>query len=117
MSESRRNRRYSTLARAKVCDIHEGDALLRDLSVTGCCLEFTAAVALTAGTRCKIIVSPESAAAIETFYLEAESCWSRMLYDSFEIGFSIIASPKGKSFQRYVDYLSWRSVAEPANSP
>jgi hypothetical protein len=38
-----------------------------------------------------------------------EARWVRGGDYSCEVGFSITASPKGKAFQRYVDYLSWRS--------
>ncbi|HCM27674.1 MAG: hypothetical protein A2Z99_09575 [Treponema sp. GWB1_62_6] len=116
MSESRRNARFSALARARVNGIHEGEALLRDLSVTGCRLEFTAAVALAEGKRYRITVTPESAAEVDEFELDAESRWSRAGYDSFEIGFAIVFSPKGKSFQRYVDYLAWRALSVPTTS-
>ena len=116
MPESRNQVRFSTLARAKVQGLHEGEALLRDLSVTGCRLEFSAAVALGEGARYRITVSPESAANVEPFELEVESRWCRAGYDSYEIGFSIVASPKGKSFQRYVDYLAWRSSIIPTTA-
>jgi hypothetical protein len=31
---------------------------------------------------------------------------------SCDVGFQILESPKGKEFQRFVDYLAWRSSAE-----
>jgi hypothetical protein len=109
MIENRKNPRYTTIAHARINGFEVGDALLRDLSVTGCRLEFSAAVAFSEGSHYRIIVEPEAASAIEHFELVAESRWSRADYDSFEIGFSILSSPKGKAFQRYVDYLAWLS--------
>jgi hypothetical protein len=109
MIENRKNPRYTSIARASVSGLGEGEALLRDLSVTGCRLEFSAAVAFSEGRRYRVVIHPESAAALEPFELEAESRWSRVGYDSYEIGFSILSSPKGKAFQRYVDYLAWLS--------
>ncbi|GAB1482916.1 hypothetical protein MASR2M78_17320 [Treponema sp.] len=109
MIDNRKSNRYPSLAHAKVSGLQEGEALLRDLSVTGCRLEFSAAIAFSEGTKYRIKILPESSAAVESFELDAEPRWSRAGYDSFEIGFDIQSSPKGKSFQRYVDYLSWRS--------
>ena len=109
MFENRRAPRFASLARARVADLSEGEALLKDISVTGCRLEFSAAVALSPDTVCRIVVLPEDAAAIQEFELLARLRWSWAGYDSFEIGFFIEGSPKGKAFQRYVDYLSWRA--------
>ncbi|MFA6507789.1 MAG: PilZ domain-containing protein [Treponemataceae bacterium] len=112
MIELRRNIRYVSFARARIAGLHEGEALLRDLSVTGFRLEFTAAVAFDSKTPCSITILPEDRAAVESFSLVATPEWSRAEYDTFEVGFSITASPKGKTFQRYVDYLSWISTAK-----
>lgn len=111
MIELRRHPRYSTLARARVSGLNGGDALLVDLSVTGCRLEFSAAIAFAQDRRCTITIIPEDRAEVPAFELEAKPMWSRSGYDSFEIGFSIEASPKGKGFLRYVDYLAWRSTS------
>ena len=109
MNELRRCPRYPSFARARVAGFHEGDALLRDLSITGCRLEFSAAIAFSLQQRCRITVMPEDRASVEAFDLEASALWSRADYDTFEIGFTIEASPKGKSFERYVDYLAWKA--------
>lgn len=111
MFENRRAPRYSSMAQARIEDLSGGEALLKDLSVTGCRLEFSAAVALGPDAPCRILVLPESAAGIEAFELKARSRWSWAGYDSFEIGFLIEGSPKGRAFQRYVDYLSWRAAS------
>ncbi len=114
MLEHRKTPRYASIAHAKVFGLTVGDAVLRDLSITGCRLEFSAAVALTEGSRYKLVIQPEDVAEVEDFELEVEARWSRADYDSFEVGFSILASPKGKAFLRYVDYLAWlsKSAAE-----
>lgn len=109
MIDLRRNIRYVSFARARIEGLHEGEALLRDLSVTGFRLEFTAAVAFDPQKACCITIVPETKAAVDAFDLQAKPEWSRAGYDTFEVGFSITASPKGKTFQRYVDYLSWIS--------
>ena len=109
MSDFRKNTRYQTLARAKIKGACEGETLLKDLSVTGCCVECTAYAGIEPKAQYKLEVIPESASKIDGFELLVESRWMRTENYSHEIGFVIIESPKGKQFQRYVDYLSWRN--------
>jgi hypothetical protein len=109
MIELRKNVRYTTLARAKINGLYEGEALLKDISVTGCRLEFTAAIAFGPNESFLITVFPESKSDIAVFEIEASPLWSRANYDSFEVGFTILSSPRGRAFLRYVDYLAWVS--------
>jgi len=108
-SNLRQCSRYPAIAHAMVLELVPAEAVLRDLSVTGCRLEFSAAVACGPGKHYLITVIPEERASVETFDLEAEVRWSRSDYDAFEVGFSIVLSPKGKAFMRYVDYLAFRA--------
>jgi hypothetical protein len=89
--------------------VFEGEALLKDISITGCCIECTMQVDIKPHREYKIEILPESTANIGKFELAVESRWVRVSAYSCEAGFAVIASPKGKLFQRYVDYLSWRS--------
>jgi hypothetical protein len=111
MFEKRNNIRYHTIAKARLKGIIEGDAILKDLSITGCCIECTMHVDIFPEVQYKLEVIPEKIAKIGKFDLSVESKWKRSGEYSCEIGFSIVASPKGKLFERYVDYLSWRSSA------
>ncbi|WP_100217116.1 PilZ domain-containing protein [Treponema primitia] len=111
MFDNRRSARYPTLARALVPEIFEGEALLKDLSITGCCVEYTMFVDIKPNTQCKLQILPDSAAKIAPFELQVESRWVRSGGYSCEIGFTITVSPKGRDFQRYVDYLAWRSTS------
>jgi hypothetical protein len=55
-------------------------------------------------------ILPEENSGIGSFELVVECKWIHTADYSCDIGFVIIKSPKGKTFQRYVDYLSWRSA-------
>jgi hypothetical protein len=114
MLESRKNNRYRTLARAKITGILGEESLLKDLSVTGCCVEYTAYIDVQLNTQYKLEIIPEGASGIGSFELSVEAKWIRTGAYSSEVGFRIIASPKGKTFQRYVDYLAWRSSVSSA---
>jgi hypothetical protein len=110
MLDKRKHIRYPTLARVRVSEIFDGEALLKDLSITGCCIEYTMVVDIKLNTQYKIQVIPDSAAGIDSFELQVESRWMRPGGYSCEIGFTIVTSPKGRDFLRYVDYLAWRST-------
>jgi hypothetical protein len=108
MAENRKNNRYRTLAHAHILGVLEGENLLKDLSVTGCCVECTFYLDAERGKEYKLEIEPESASKIGKFELLVEIKWIRSGSYTSEVGFSITASPKGKTFQRYVDYLAWR---------
>jgi hypothetical protein len=107
--ESRKNIRYRTLAKVRIHGILGEESLLKDLSVTGCCVECTSLADIQPNSQYKLEIIPEKAAKIGKFELEVEVKWLRSGADSGEVGFAITASPRGKLFQRYVDYLSWRA--------
>ncbi|MDR1862477.1 MAG: PilZ domain-containing protein [Treponema sp.] len=111
MNEKRKNTRYHAFAHAKIEGIPGEEILLKDLSITGCCVESTTHLEIKLNSRYKIAILPEVASGIGDFDVLAESKWSRTRDYSCEIGFAILESPKGRLFQRYVDYLSWRAEA------
>jgi hypothetical protein len=109
MLDNRKNRRYRTLAHVRIPGILEGENLLKDLSITGCCVECTSCADIKPESQYQIEIFPESAAQIGNFELTVQSKWIRPGGYTVEVGFAIIASPRGKLFQRYVDYLGYRS--------
>jgi hypothetical protein len=116
MSIQRKEPRYSTLAHARIPGLFQGEALLKNLSVTGCCIEYTEFVNVKPGIPYTVEIFPERAAKIGRFDLTVESRWVRSESYACELGFLVTASPKGRLFQRYVDYLAWRSAAEHTGS-
>jgi hypothetical protein len=108
--DSRRHARYRAAARVKFPDHVGEESLLKDISVTGCCVECTSLMNLKPNIHYTLEMIPESAAQIGKFSLEVKSVWIRPGNYSSDVGFSIVASPKGKLFQRYVDYLAWREA-------
>jgi hypothetical protein len=110
MLSDRNNVRYVSHAGARVAGVFEGDALLKNISITGCCIESTMHVDIKPNTEYRIEIIPETASGIGKFEVMAESRWIRIDGYSCEIGFMITASPRGKLFQRYVDYLNWQSA-------
>jgi hypothetical protein len=109
MYEKRAVPRYVSLAQARLDHIDYTLGFLRDLSITGCRLEFSVAIALDTGKEYKIIIYPEEVSHIEPFEIIGENRWNRAGYDAFESGFFFRSSPTGKAFERYLDYLTWRT--------
>ena len=108
--EKRINQRFQSIAKAKINGADYGELLLKDISITGCCLESTMQIELGKGIRHRIEIIPEKAAGIGKFEIVAELKWTESGGYSTDFGFSILESPKGKLFQRYVDYLTWRTT-------
>ena len=108
MADLRKNTRYKALAKATINGVTDKEVLLSNISVTGCCLEIPAYVEIKPNARYKLKIIPEDASGIDSFFLSVEGKWEGVRAGSFECGFNIIESPRGKQFQRYVDYLSWR---------
>ncbi|MDR3343582.1 MAG: PilZ domain-containing protein [Treponema sp.] len=110
MSEKRKNIRYNTLARARIREVFHEFASLKDIGITGCCIAYAQGVDIQLNTQYKIQIIPEPAAHIGKFELVAEARWIQTREYSCDYGFMIVASPQGKRLQRYVDYLTWRSI-------
>ena len=108
MFDKREHIRYTTLAAAKIEKLTDGESLLIDISITGCRIECPKQSKMELNKQYQLEVIPEKEAKAGSFLLSVESKWIRTGDGTSEIGLSIIESPKGKSFQHYVDYLSWR---------
>jgi hypothetical protein len=108
MLDGRRSPRYRSLAHAQVSGVSEGECLLRNISITGCCLECAGVTEIQPNTQYQLIIKPEREAHIGSFELQVECKWVRNDGSTVELGFSVIASPKGKKLFRYVDYLAFR---------
>jgi len=114
MLDKRKNPRYKTQARARIPNILEGENLVRDISITGCCIQYpvidySVLAEIKPETVYQLEIMPEKNAKIDNFVLEVEVKWLSSIGDSGIIGFNVVASPKGDQFQRYVDYLAYRS--------
>jgi hypothetical protein len=109
MLDNRKNRRYRTLAHVRILGVLNNENLLKDLSITGCCVECTACADIKLDTQYQLEIHPESVANVGSFELTVRTRWIRFGEYTGEVGFVIVASPKGKLFQRYVDYLGYRS--------
>ena len=110
MRENRKNLRYYTTGLARINGVKK-DFSVKNISVTGCCLECPFDFKeVKINEKYMLDVKPERSSHIRDFNLEVECRWIRSNNDSCEIGFQITASPGGKCFQSYVDYITYHSV-------
>jgi hypothetical protein len=108
MIEKRKNSRFLTTAKVVIKEFGNREFQLKDLSITGCRLEYPIDTEISLDKQFTIKIIPETEANIRPFSISIESRWVRVSSNSYEAGFMITDSPKGKQFQNYVDYLSWR---------
>jgi len=108
MAEQRKNSRFLTTAKVVIKEFGKEEFQLKDLSITGCRLEYPLDTEISLDKRFSLEIIPETEAKIKPFSIDVESKWVRVSSNSCEAGFMITESPKGKQFQNYVDYLSWR---------
>jgi hypothetical protein len=108
MAEKRKDSRFLTNAKALIKEFGKEEYQLKDLSVTGCRIEYPLDIEIILDRQFSIRIIPEKEAKINSFFITAEPRWIRVSSNSCEAGFLITESPKGKQFQNYVDYLSWR---------
>jgi hypothetical protein len=108
-NDKRKNPRFPALARVRIPEVFDGEALLKNISITGCGIESTMLLDIKPGERFRMEIICETASKIGNFEIQVESKWNRMKDCACEVGFLIISSPVGRQFQRYVDYLAFRS--------
>ena len=89
--------------------VFTGEALLKDISITGCRVECSMHVDIHENSEFSITIHPEDNADINSFDLLVECKWIHSGSYSCDIGFDIKKSPGKRDFERYVDYLSWRN--------
>ena len=108
MHEKRISPRYHSSGHARIPGVLKDDLLIKNISITGCCLECSGNVSLPKPDEIwKVEIKPEIAAKTGKFEFEAECKWVRHTENTSEIGLTVTASPQGKSFQNYVDYIAY----------
>jgi hypothetical protein len=105
----RKGPRHPSQAQARVIGLMNNAGMLKDIDILGCRIETTVQVDVWEGQTYKIEVIPEKDSRIGKFSLSAEARWVKRGEYSCEMGFLIIASPQGRDFQRYVDYLALKN--------
>lgn len=113
-----RNVRYQSKGQVYIAEVPNTDALLKNLSSSGLCIESSNLMDVLPKERYSIDIVPEKESNIDQFSLEIETRWVKTKIKSSESGF-VIVIPPGTSrhdvLEKYLHYLASQSDNEAPN--
>lgn len=112
---SARDTRFSSNGQVFISQVTNTDALLKNLSASGLCIETSGFVDILPKSRYSIDIIPEEDSNLDKFSLEIESRWVKAKMKSSESGFVIVVPPgtSGKTLlEQYLNYLATQSGGE-----
>jgi hypothetical protein len=113
---SNRDTRFSSEGRVYITEVSNTEAVLKNLSTSGLCLQSDGFLEVVPKSRYSIDIIPEKESNLDKFNLEIESRWVRAKKQSSESGFVIVVPP-GTSGQelleQYLNYLATKPEDEP----
>ncbi|MCL1927862.1 MAG: hypothetical protein FWG07_03590 [Treponema sp.] len=104
-----RDPRFATNGQVYISQVTNTDALLKNLSASGLCIESSGFMDVIPKTRYSVDIIPEKEANVDKFSLEIESRWVKAKMKSSESGFVIVIPPgtTGKTLlEQYIGYLA-----------
>ncbi|GHV84411.1 hypothetical protein AGMMS50230_00190 [Spirochaetia bacterium] len=104
-----RDSRYTAKGRVYIAEVPNTEALLKNLSASGLCIESQDFMEVVPKTRYSVDIIPEKSSKIDKFKLEIESRWVRTQKQRSESGFVIVVPPgseKKQVLEQYLAYLS-----------
>lgn len=88
----------------------EGEGLLKNICVSGCCLESVTYVAIVPSQVYQIRIDPRPGINMEPFTARFKASWTRSSESAFEAGFSLETGRQDQRLQRYVEQLRIQGV-------
>jgi hypothetical protein len=102
-----RSPRYNSVAGVYINGF-DGQALLKNISVGGFCMQSKTFAALVPGEEYGMKISPEKPSGLDAFDVEVEVRWVRSEVSRFEAGLLIAGSPSVREMEKYINYLASR---------
>jgi hypothetical protein len=102
--------RYDSFASIRVNGF-EGEALLKNISITGFCMESKTFANLRLGEKYLIQVTPESTAGLVKFEVEVEVRWVRSEVSKFDVGLQLTKTQSHKDLEKYINFLKLKTSA------
>ena len=105
----KRDIRYSSKGHVFISQVTNTEALLKNLSTSGLCIENPGFIEVLPKERFTVDIIPEKDAKIDKFSLEVESRWVKAKMKQSESGFVIVVPPgiSGKDLLgQYLHYLA-----------
>ena len=110
-----RDTRFTSNGEVFISEVTNTEALLKNLSASGLCIEAPGFMEVLPKNRYSIDIIPEKEAHMDKFSLEIESRWVKAKMKSSESGFVIVVPPgtTGKTLlEQYLSFLSSQSDNE-----
>jgi hypothetical protein len=102
VDKSPRDPRYLSLAMVSINGF-EGQAVLRNVSAGGFCMESKTFADMDVGASYSISVTPEEHAGIGHFELTVEVRWILSSPEKFSVGFRVVQG-NSRAFEKYVEF-------------
>jgi hypothetical protein len=102
--------RYDSFAAIRVNGF-EGEALLKNVSITGFCMESRTVANLKPGEKYFIQVIPESSTGLTQFDVEVEVRWARSEVSKFDVGLLLTQTQSQKELEKYINFLKLKTRA------
>jgi c-di-GMP-binding flagellar brake protein YcgR len=104
-----RQPRYDCLAFVRINGF-EGQAILRNISAGGFCLESKTYAHVQPGEPYTIEITPVAESGITVFSVKVEARWVKSEVERFNVGFLIVNSAAERHLAKYIDYLKTQSA-------
>jgi hypothetical protein len=101
----RKGNRLGSSAMVQINELLKQSGQVKDIDILGCRVRTEEEVEVFKGDVFKLTVIPEHESRVGKFTFTAEARWQKRDSSGTEIGFLITASPQGREFENYVDYL------------
>jgi hypothetical protein len=101
--------RYATNAGISIAGF-EGEGLLKNISLSGCCLASVTYAAIVPGQVYQVTLVPGRNAGLEPFGVNLTANWTKSSETLFEAGFSLEESRTNHQLEHYVEYLKAQGV-------
>jgi hypothetical protein len=107
--EIRKKPRYESKGQVYIAEVLDTNAVLKNLSASGLCIESKEFMNIPPHSKYTIDVFPENESNIKSFTIDVESKWIRTKKDLSESGFVIIIPPGTSAKELLAEYLNFLS--------
>jgi hypothetical protein len=106
---TRKDPRYESGGQVYIAEVLDTNAVLKNLSSSGLCIESQEFMNIAPHSKYTIDVLPEKESNIKPFTIDIESKWMRIKKDLSESGFVIIIPPGTSAEELLNEYLNFLS--------
>ncbi|MDR3200699.1 MAG: PilZ domain-containing protein [Spirochaetales bacterium] len=109
--------RYNSLAAVRINGF-EGMALLKNISMSGFCMQSKTFADFTPGEKYDLTITPESSTSLRPIEMVVQARWIRSEVSRFEVGFQaeigfhVANAAANRELERYIEYLKIHSHSE-----